>query len=310
MKLDQLRYFVKVVESHSFNQAAKELYMTQPALTASIRAFEEELEVILLHRSKKGAYPTEYGLQVYYDCKTILDSLEQKIEIWQSSRKERERISGVVHLAAIPVACNFMLEDIIWGIQKKYPEINISLHEVSMLNFSSELMQGHYNIGITAVNLEDKEQDLRQYDRMNFHSQVLLKDEYRIFLSTKHPYASKLTLNKDEYESLELITYSKKECIPYFQRFLSSKQVHYLNSLGNILQSIAENKGAGIFLHQMLKNNWYVKNNHICVKSLNYKSLGLSEHYLVWADESSLSRAEKAVVQFIQENYAKTYNLT
>ena len=46
MKLDQLRYFVKVVESHSFNQAAKELYMTQPALTASIRAFEEELEVI------------------------------------------------------------------------------------------------------------------------------------------------------------------------------------------------------------------------------------------------------------------------
>lgn len=118
MKLDQLRYFMKVVESHSFNQAAKELYMTQPALTASIHALEEELEVILLYRSRKGAYPTEYGLQVYYDCKTILESLEQKIEIWQSFRKERERISGVVHLAAIPVACNFILEDIIWGIQK------------------------------------------------------------------------------------------------------------------------------------------------------------------------------------------------
>ncbi len=158
-----------------------------------------------------------------------------------------------------------------------------------MLNFSSELMQGHYSIGITAVNLENKEQELRQYERMNFRSQVLLKDEY---------------------ENLELITYSKKESIPYFQRFLTSKQVHYLNSLGNILQAIAENKGAGIFLHQMLKNNWYVKNNHICVKSLNYKSLGLSEHYLVWADENSVSKAEKTVVQFIQENYAKTYGQT
>ena len=33
MKLDQLRYFVQIVECHSFNQAAKNLYMTQPALT-------------------------------------------------------------------------------------------------------------------------------------------------------------------------------------------------------------------------------------------------------------------------------------
>jgi len=63
MKLEQLRYFVQIVESHSFNQAAQSLYMTQPALTTSIQALEEELQPnlpidytqVLVNRPRKPA---------------------------------------------------------------------------------------------------------------------------------------------------------------------------------------------------------------------------------------------------------------
>ena len=40
MRLEQLQYFVHVVEAHSFNKAAQKLNITQPALTNSIRALE------------------------------------------------------------------------------------------------------------------------------------------------------------------------------------------------------------------------------------------------------------------------------
>ena len=45
MSLEQLQYFVQVVESHSFNKASQKLNITQPALTNAVRALEEELGV-------------------------------------------------------------------------------------------------------------------------------------------------------------------------------------------------------------------------------------------------------------------------
>ena len=307
MKLDQLRYFVKVVESHSFNQAAKELYMTQPALTASMQALEEELQVTLLHRSKKGTYPTAYGLQVYQDCKELLESLETKIESWRAFPKEREKISGIVHLAAIPVACNFMLENIIDSIQQQYPEIEIFLHDIAMLDFSREMLQGHYNVGITSVDVSIKTQEEKQYRAMQFCSEVLLEDEYCIYLSTEHPYAQKPALTQEEYQNLDFITYSYSAERDFTRRFFPAQRLRHLNSLGNILQAVAENKGATILLHKALQNNWYVKNGLICAVPLAGAVLCPSEHHLVYADEKILTAAEKAVVEFIRVNYAAFY---
>ena len=54
MRLEQLQYFVQVVESHSFNKAAQKLNITQPALTNAIRSLEEKLDVQLLVRSRRG----------------------------------------------------------------------------------------------------------------------------------------------------------------------------------------------------------------------------------------------------------------
>jgi len=307
MKLDQLRYFVQVVECHSFNQAAKNLYMTQPALTTSIQALEEELQVTLLRRSNKGTYPTAYGLQIYQDCKDILESLEVKIDSWKAFAQEKEKISGTVHLAAIPVVCNFILENIIWGIQQQYPEVSISLHEIPMQDFSREMLLGRYNVGLTSVTLAEKEREEQYYQAMSFQFEVLLQDEYRAYLSTKHPCAQKEHLTAKEFETLEVITYSDHQKEDFQKRFLPARTIRYLNSLGNILQAIAENKGVGMFLYRALEKNWYVKNGFICAKPFAEGIFHPSEHHLVWAGDRVLTGAEKVVVDFIRANYAKFY---
>lgn len=307
MKLDQLRYFVQVVECHSFNQAAKNLYMTQPALTASIQALEQELQVTLLRRSNKGTYPTAYGLQVYEDCKDILQSLERKMDSWKAFAQENEKIAGTVHLAAIPVLCNFLLENIIWGVQQQYPEISISLHEIRMVNFPNEMLLGHYNVGLTSVMLEEKQREEQHYQAMSFQFAALLQDEYRVYLSTQHPYVQKEQLTAEDCGGLEFLAYSDGKGEVLRKRFSQMRNIRYLNSLGNILQAIAENKGAGRFLYRALENNWYVKHGLICAKPLAEGRFLPSEHYLVWAEDKVLTGAEKAVVAFIRANYAKFY---
>jgi DNA-binding transcriptional LysR family regulator len=65
LDLRLLRYFVSVVERGSVSTAARELVLTQPALSRAVRALERQLGVDLLVRSPRGVEPTAAGLTIY-----------------------------------------------------------------------------------------------------------------------------------------------------------------------------------------------------------------------------------------------------
>ena len=61
LNLDQLRAFVEVVAHGNFTAAAKELNLSQPAVTHQIQELERRLNVTLVERLGKRAYLTEAG---------------------------------------------------------------------------------------------------------------------------------------------------------------------------------------------------------------------------------------------------------
>ena len=54
MTLQQLRYAITIADSTSMNEAAKQLFISQPSLSSSIRDLEEELGMALFIRSSRG----------------------------------------------------------------------------------------------------------------------------------------------------------------------------------------------------------------------------------------------------------------
>ena len=61
MELRQLKYFLGILKHGNFNRAADALFVTQPALSKSMRALEDDLGVQLLERTAAGVIPTPYG---------------------------------------------------------------------------------------------------------------------------------------------------------------------------------------------------------------------------------------------------------
>lgn len=61
MTLTQLRYALTVANAKSMNEAAKQLFISQPSLSAAIRDLEEEIGIEVFRRSNKGAYLTPEG---------------------------------------------------------------------------------------------------------------------------------------------------------------------------------------------------------------------------------------------------------
>src|SRR5260370_37477010 len=73
LNLDQLRAFVEVVERGSFTAAAKELNLTQPAVTHQLQELERRFQVSLDERFGKRAYLTQAGEKLIEHTRNLLD---------------------------------------------------------------------------------------------------------------------------------------------------------------------------------------------------------------------------------------------
>lgn len=72
MNLSQLRHLIALAEHQSFRKAADALFLTQPALSRSIQALEDELGVTLIDRIGRNNTLTAYGVQVVAGAQRVL----------------------------------------------------------------------------------------------------------------------------------------------------------------------------------------------------------------------------------------------
>ena len=74
-RLDAMHMFVRVVETGSFTQVAREFATTQPTVTKQVAAMEARLKVRLLNRNTRGVSLTEPGTLYYEKCKAIVSDV-------------------------------------------------------------------------------------------------------------------------------------------------------------------------------------------------------------------------------------------
>ena len=74
MRLNQLKYFIKVVECGSITKAAQELYLSQPSLTQAVSSLEAEYNLKLFDRTAKGLSLTPRGRDFLEYARSVLDS--------------------------------------------------------------------------------------------------------------------------------------------------------------------------------------------------------------------------------------------
>ena len=76
MKLQQLRYVVKVAECGSITEASRRLFVSQPSITASIRDLENEMGVHIFERTNKGVIVSEEGETFLGYSRQVLDQAD------------------------------------------------------------------------------------------------------------------------------------------------------------------------------------------------------------------------------------------
>lgn len=109
MNLKQLEAFVKVAETKSFSEAAKQLFLTQPTISAHVSALEKELNTCFLIRNTRGVELSESGKELYAYAVQMLE-IEKIIK--GRFGKEIKPEGNVLRIAASTVPAQYILPNV------------------------------------------------------------------------------------------------------------------------------------------------------------------------------------------------------
>ncbi|HWL59022.1 MAG TPA: LysR family transcriptional regulator [Paracoccus sp. (in: a-proteobacteria)] len=129
MKLRQLRFFVKVVETGNITRAADQLNVAQTAIGVQMRNLEEDLRVKLLERHSRGVRPTLAGTQLYERAVQILRQIEETQREIRAFASEKSPI----RFGATPSVLKMIGADLIVVAREVMPEVE--LHVIEELSF-------------------------------------------------------------------------------------------------------------------------------------------------------------------------------
>jgi DNA-binding transcriptional LysR family regulator len=121
MTFAQLRAFLAVVRHRSVTGAAAELYVTQPAISASLAALERDVGVRLLVRDKRGVRPTPSGEALAGFAAQCLGLAEQGRD---SAVAAAHPGRGRLRLVAVTTAGEYVVPRILKTFQERYPEVD------------------------------------------------------------------------------------------------------------------------------------------------------------------------------------------
>ena len=96
-KLEAMQTFVKVAETSSFAEAARQLHMSPPAVTRAVSALEEQIGTRLFTRTTRVVRLTEAGSRYFEDCRKILADVE---EAEAAASGSSVRPTGVLNVTA------------------------------------------------------------------------------------------------------------------------------------------------------------------------------------------------------------------
>ena len=125
VNLDLYRVFYTVAKSGSLTKAAEELYISQPAVSRSIKQLETQLGVSLFTRTHRGMKLSPQGGELIFDeverALTLLVDAENRI----AARKTTA--TGTLRIGASDTIFEYFLADKIVDFHERFPEVNIDL---------------------------------------------------------------------------------------------------------------------------------------------------------------------------------------
>ena len=143
--LNHLHYFYEVARHGSFTRAARELLVSQSALSVQIRALETSLGSRLFDRRSGGVVLTDAGQRAFAVAERVFADVDQLVADFRQSDRV---LSGAVSVGTVNSIGIYVLPDLLTAYRSKYPDVRIHIDFRESERVMDQLIQGKTDLAI------------------------------------------------------------------------------------------------------------------------------------------------------------------
>jgi LysR family hydrogen peroxide-inducible transcriptional activator len=171
MNLQQLEYIVALDKYKSFSKAAETCFVTQATLSTMVKKLEEELDVVIFDRKTNPIITTDCGKTIIEEAVEVLFHTHH---LKQLSSEVKGNIEGELRVGVIPTVAGNLLHRILPTILEKYPQLKLTINEITTNNIITLLKAGELDVGIlsTPLNKSELEEEILYYEKLMVYGQI------------------------------------------------------------------------------------------------------------------------------------------
>ncbi|NQS75019.1 MAG: LysR family transcriptional regulator [Peptococcaceae bacterium] len=196
MNFKQLEAFIWVAELQSFTKAARQLYMSQPAVSFQIKALEENLQVSLFQRGDKRVVLTEAGHLLYPEAKQLL----RHYNLIKAGLDDIKGLkTGHLIIGSSTIPGEYLLPIMIGGFKEKYPGIKITLKVAGSGQVANWVREREIDFGIVGAPIQWSETECLSW----------FKDYLVLIVYPSHPWANLGTITLADLKNETIVVREK-----------------------------------------------------------------------------------------------------
>jgi DNA-binding transcriptional LysR family regulator len=204
MTLQQLRYVIKIVECSSITEAAKQLYITQPSLSAAIKDLENELGIEIFHRTSKGISLTVDGREFLSYARQVIEQTELLERRYMDKKPSKQLCTiSTQHYA---FAVNAFVE-LLLGLD--VDEYEFTLRETRTYEIIEDVRDYRSEIGIIYLSDFNEKVINKLLVENHLTFNLLFEADPHVFISSRHPLAGREAITLDDLEDYPFLAFEQ-----------------------------------------------------------------------------------------------------
>ena len=293
MDYRHLKYFMEVAQQKSFSKAARNLHISQSAISRMIKSLEEELGVTLFIRNAKTVEITAPGTIFYNYAKRCLFVFEHLKSDFENEFKLKQ---DTIEIGLPPITDAHVFAKLLGEFKRTYPQIAIKLYEHGSKVIESSVQEGIIDVGIICT-----------IPNKDFESFFLSEDEMCVVMPKGYPLEENkevpmklladypLVLYRDDFNLHDdILTNCKK--IGFSPRVVFETSQREL-----MLQTVASGLGVAILPSCLCPRN--SETSRVVTRVMTEPRM--THHlYAIWKKGRFLSRAARLWIEFTKDHLA------
>lgn len=204
MTLTQLRYAITVAQSHSMNEAARRLFISQPSLSSSIKELETEIGIDLFRRTNRGVSVTPEGEEFIGYARQVVEQyqlIESKY-VEKKNQKKKFSVSTQHYTFAVHAFVEMVRQ---FGME----QYEFAIHETKTYDVIQDVKNFKSEIGILYINEFNRKILTKLFHECNLEFHELLTCSIYVYMWKGHPWAKRKEIEMEELNEYPCLSFEQ-----------------------------------------------------------------------------------------------------